>query len=1238
MNRFRTKNRAKEVIEPSRASPDSDTPTTKPVKTSKWGRKNPGPEPKQEVDLSHALPCTDDFRTSLLMNGLSARFSMLREQDDPNSKLGKASDDSVLYFKRQSRLDNFGGLTGLSDIAEVSSINGSIRPPFAFGRTDSYSTGDGYGTDDDSSHGGSIMNRSKPGEGNNLFGGRQKIYKIPLGKGGEAGAGMGGKALYESDVSQSAFQKLRDRERQQQRETEEREALLYHNPARPESPPLIGYIRNRETSSTTSSNGPSISRSSTAATSVTSQRPPSLNGSRTPNSAGPMPNGGVERSTTKTRRLYENGLDQHLHDQQSSAMSRIDTLTRQRTLGGQTPPPSLHSPASASSMSDRWDRPQIGAKASMPNLRTVSPTYGPGNGKFDFRLKTENLQETRSPFGLASPPLSPQVSDNGDQSVIQTLPKDRGKATAMGAFNRPVQAYDENKYTQRQLQLQRGRETSRKNPPGSRQPSQARTRAESNATFASGRSRSNSSAQRQYQPQDWMAQSPIPSSSVAAELPPTMGTFLNMDNSDDRRTRDRSRSRGRSPIDPARMAEALNVEKPPESDHPAVRLQLSRSETDLGLNPSRSSTGPSDSPTLGPTGGLSNIVRAHLRTDSNSSSIYGAASAGFVSHFPADTMESIPQFDYSLKGNPWDVHDWDRDVVDSEDKLHLVVPTMPPRVSEESTTPLSASSSYNHSAEQESRKSSWEKQLDAHQHSEGREETHREQNDFHHELASRRRRVQENLKSFVETESRSASPLPGVDASNDAQQAKSKPLGMLKAKTSRSSLVLKTKESPPTAKQSNQSKAMKMLGIGNATMNSSPSPSKQNFDDRQLRDQDQDKPRSLPKTEVGDEQIKSFRQARRDAQRDRERQVALRHQARNREEADKAGWTKTRVDEMRRRYEGEDGIHPRYQPRQRTPSRDRRAPPPTASSQRSGNSFESKSSGHSGSRPSSRNNRNRSGSDTSGGRSKSRNGRYRDDLAKAMAEGTGTLGQGVLEDLHSARYMPKSPANPAMEFNGSRSASPMPGNRASRSAAGAYFDAHRPPKLQVTEGDIGVSPRPSPVTPFAVNTTPSLSGSNTPTAPGFQSQGRIPDHLKKAINKHDISEPTLVSSTSRMTTINLPPGASLQNGIESAPPIPAVNPRRRQTRGMFGMSKKEEQPERPTMPVASQSTEEMSTFSDDESPKSRQKLRKSSSEGGNMNARARQIANATPSPAMPTYSNGAGATLQSGGPMENGMF
>ena len=153
MHRLRNKKKVQQEIASPRPSQDSES--------SGWFKKGKKPQeeqPKPELDLNSALPSNDDFRTSLLMTGLSARFSMLREQDDPTTKIGKALDDSVLQPKRRSQDINgaLGALTGLSDIAEVE----SVRAPFL--RSDDAS-------DAGSTHG-SVMSRSKPVEGNNQIG------------------------------------------------------------------------------------------------------------------------------------------------------------------------------------------------------------------------------------------------------------------------------------------------------------------------------------------------------------------------------------------------------------------------------------------------------------------------------------------------------------------------------------------------------------------------------------------------------------------------------------------------------------------------------------------------------------------------------------------------------------------------------------------------------------------------------------------------------------------------------------------------------------------------------------------------------------------------------------------------------------------------------------------------------------------------------------------------------------
>lgn len=175
MNRFRTKKKTPEPLgsndEALNALSAQSAPTSPGLKksaTSRWKRSKKPVEVKPEINLTAVLPTNDDFRTSLLMPNLSARFSMLREQDDPHSLLGKASDDSVLQPRRRSRMD-FGGL---GDIAEVSSIRSQVRPPFAPGRQDSFASEDGYMSENDPSLG--MMSRARPGEGNVLFGGRQK--------------------------------------------------------------------------------------------------------------------------------------------------------------------------------------------------------------------------------------------------------------------------------------------------------------------------------------------------------------------------------------------------------------------------------------------------------------------------------------------------------------------------------------------------------------------------------------------------------------------------------------------------------------------------------------------------------------------------------------------------------------------------------------------------------------------------------------------------------------------------------------------------------------------------------------------------------------------------------------------------------------------------------------------------------------------------------------------------------
>ena len=412
-----------------------------------------------QVNLMTALPDTNDFRTSLLMPQLSARFSMLREQDDPNTKVGKANDDSVLFPKRASRLNLFAH-NPLSDIAEVESVHTTIRPPFA--RADrSQSLSDGYNSDD----GGSIMSRSKPGEGNNLFGGRQKMYRVPaagesartLTETGSRGSGMT-KHVYDDDVSKSVYQKYRAEARELERpdslardDREETDAV---------NSPMTAFSKNRGTTSSTTS-GPSNRRTSTAATSITSESPIPRQ-----NSHG---FGGKSRTSDSV-----NGSDESLVKRFPSSDSRKNCTSREGSI--QPPVPSINQSLSQSrsavNLSEKYSRSPMFTSTAFRAASPPPPSNAQAIASLDLGLQ-ETVQRVASPTRRYLPSSPSPIEDEADQVYTSNLqPNDHGKATAMGLFNRPQQQFDEQQFLQRQRQMFEGRSS----------PFPAESRAESRAS------------------------------------------------------------------------------------------------------------------------------------------------------------------------------------------------------------------------------------------------------------------------------------------------------------------------------------------------------------------------------------------------------------------------------------------------------------------------------------------------------------------------------------------------------------------------------------------------------------------------------------------------------------------------------------------------------------------------------------------------------------------------------------
>ncbi len=1167
-------------------------------------------EPKPEFDLNFALPKADDFRTSLIMPGLSTRFSMLREQDDPDSKIGKASDDSVLQPKRQSRLHEFGFVPGgLSDIAEVSSLNGSIRPPFATERTNSFDSS----REDDGS--GSVMSRARPGEGNVLFGGRQKIYMIS-----NTNAKGTGRTLYDDDVNMSAYQRLRQEEKDRLRQQAEDDDGQNSEPSSPTE-----LSRKRETSSSTNS-GTVNTRTSTAATSIASQGTNSVTASSpafSPVSA-PMTSPDMSRSTTK-RRLYDQGLDQQIQEQQSSAMNRLNSIQRARApTGRSTPPIPIAQARSATNLSDRFARG--------PAFRSDSPNAlaHPGVGR-------NNSSGASSPV-LARPQspalASPVISDNEEAHTLNAAiqPNDRGKATAMGAFNKPKAAFSEEQYAERLRHMQQDREVRATPPPQKHDKSPPRKPTLRERVEQQRRKRAESDADDRSSSETPAESSPAPSAfsrfqAAASQMrtvgpatpssPPTQrlpelprqrvaspengnkaALFTFPDSSDEED--EALKQMAHRPTEPIRRFDNLPVATGPAPsifEHPALR---SRTTSDDQV----SQTGPSsyspaltqeasprpdetlkvdgtevDSPTLGPdNGGLSGMIRQHLRNVSNVSSNYGepgppmmsppmglaihTQGLGFQRRQPGSESVTPAPSTYS-HSNPWDLDDIDNPYRDENGRSNSEDQAI-----RQSVAPLIMSATEPNPA------TPWDLTPRRTHERIASNETEADHEAFQRDLAQRQRLIQENLRA--KAEGRSTSPAPG-GPSGGLKTA----LNMLRAKSSRESFA--------TVEVSN--KSVRKLALGGSSANVSST---------SLVGLPGDVPPLRPK------QSRVLQQSEQDAQRE------LQNRQRSATESSRTG-----------------------RPSGRSPQASTRS-----------------------------STRERSSSGTSSGRSRSRHDQYRDDLDQAMAEGSrGVYPPNTIPSLpgYVAHPTPPLPTErPSLDSQGR-----MRSRSNSKTAAANYFESKHLHPIQTQAGQdqnsrlplpqgkfspgIPISPRPSPgayssangngfshptspLPPFSASHTPPVSNPTTPNTAAFnpstvQPLTKTGMLRKKSIAKSEISEPVFLSTTSSIDTINLPAGASLKNGMENdAPPVPPINPMRRR----FGFGRGENQSatapspydpavqpgmDGPRPPYAEPLRTNSSDALMNQSQQPKGRLRKASSEGRSLRGNAQsQIG---PSPAMP---------------------
>jgi hypothetical protein len=1164
----------------------------------------------EELDLTMALPPADDFRTSLIMGSLSKRFSMLRDQDDPHSLIGKASDDSVLAPRRQSRLMDFGYMPGrnLHDIAEVSSIHGDFRPPFANERQNSFISESGYGTDDDS-HNGSIMNRARPGEGNVLFGGRQKIYKIPLAGSGSTSSlggpsGMKGRALYDDDVSMSTFQRWRQEERNRLGDSDYTQTDEVEPSSKvPTSPSLAGGIRRQTSSSTSNTNG----RVSTAATSINSQTssiPSSASAQISSSTTSTTSNSpAMDRTVAKNRRLYEFGLTRDIEDQQSTAISRLNSIQKPR---GRVSPPF----ASSSTISRQ--APQELPRASSPT-RNFTPS-----SRLNTSIAVPKAPEVPSPLE--------QYRNNPLMSALD--PNDRGKATATGAFNKPQQ-FSEQEYLERQMTL--------RSEQASRMSGNSSNKHDDKISLADSRSDDHSS----YAPSNYSVPSRSPTN-ASTKSPVAQGISIfqkaaslmkaahaEPEAEDHKSNFFFSRSSDGSYYDqdipplnnstPLSKVETLTskirengfLEQPPVHEHPAFKSKLlpehPKQTTDTSSGNAFSafnfSEAPGNEESLSASSAaharLSGLVRAHLRHGSNASSYYEQDRTSTFEYPPklpvksrAESLASLKHLEtstpaesnYSAASNPFDLEDLKHSENNDSGRYSPVS-----EVDEEiDTSPkgIKAARRRGMSQAPDPEIVPWAS------HARGPSaETIQEQDALSNEIAKRTRMIQERLEakrsesipSVIEERSSAAGPFRGFD--------------ILRTRSSRESMKKGT-DSPVT-------KSGRGLTFG-ASASERPSMDRLRSEDSyntSIRSRSNSRPaasrsNSRPGTRSGAGKLANMDNI-----------------------PSMPGSTRTSEDSL--------------------PDRKYSNPPPISALNNMGA-------------------RSRSNSAQSGGRSRSRNGRYKDEMEtsdftpepesipehpahsmdrgrssqdtqfprlqiqtnRSTSGGTGYFDKGLFphsHQLHSPLSASSQTSSPRLPFQNNMAISPS----LSRGQSPAF------PVSPV----VGV-----PKAPFMNHgnvATPPVSGNSTPIASYFPGGAPMPANMnrgrsqsRKKIHKMDIGEPRLIATTSVIDTVSLPAGASLKNGMNeiqhSAPPLPSMNPLRRKF-NLGGRSSEDSNDDvltfksSPYEPLTSASSQP--SHNSDGSFKPRHRLRKSSSEGeklGMMRLRTNQQATASnPSLATP---------------------
>ncbi|KAI5307190.1 hypothetical protein KEM56_003271 [Ascosphaera pollenicola] len=570
-----------------------------------------------KLDIANVLPSTDDFRTSLLLPSLSARFSMLREQDDPTSKLGKANDDSVLFPKRASRLNLFNSnYPGLADIAEMSTLRGG-----------SYYSQSGNSNGNEIST--SIMDRPHPAEGNMLFAGRQKIYKVPASKDdclhesydGES-RGLSGKIVCGDDVTDSLFQRWR-------RETSQKEAHEKLTAKQTDLSPEDGSVAEKAPSTAPSNSA------SASATSIESRSHGSEQGTTASSvvnlpihgSAPPAKASALDTNPTPPRQTKN---DEPVLDTSLSA-PKPTVIDQSRDL---TQSPVEETNDSESENIGDLNHSSYSSRSSSSKLKR-NPSSADSRDYVLARNASVSCDGSNRRQRSISPTI--QFAADGTPLVAALKPEDHGKATALGIFNRPARRdFDEDEYQRLQRKLHEGRASPagvRRRSPTEPLPSTDQIMSPSgsgaSSPFQASESPVLSSAalrERLFQDLSAIKQDAKPTPPALPPFQPKQHPAVLLGARDDVKIKGKSkpmvhpayRGRGEAP-------ENNNVPASTSNESGAASTSI-RELNDMLLSPSN-----------GP--GLRNLVRANLRPES---------SASFMSTAPPMSPDSTEPYNESL--------------------------------------------------------------------------------------------------------------------------------------------------------------------------------------------------------------------------------------------------------------------------------------------------------------------------------------------------------------------------------------------------------------------------------------------------------------------------------------------------------------------------------------------------------------------------------------------------------------